>query len=512
MATVDTLLVLLFNLACGRRPLYELQQWVLQLDPRLFGYTRWRKNVFNDDRFGRALDKLYGADRASLMTEIVIHAIRVIQLDLSRLHNDSTTLKAFGDIPGTTRTGLRLERGISKDHRPDLKQLVYCLTVSADGAVPVHYKAYAGNRTDDTTHIQTWNILREITGSADFLYVADCKVCTSKQLDYIVGQGGRVLTVMPDTWLEAKQFKNELREKIKPKKLICRRKLPGQDQGFERFSCFTGHSSTRKAGYRLYWIDSSEKRKRDRQGREQSLQKAEQALTQLMGKLNTRKFKTQKQILKGVEAILKQHQVEPFYHIQVTALQERSRVQTSKGRPGPNTRYKTRVQRTYTLSWTRNLQALRRERKLDGIFPLLCTDGSLTPKEALMAYKYQPRLEKRFTQFKTIHQAAPLLFKKIERVEAILFLFFLALMLQAIIERTVRLKMKEKNIDNLPIYPEHRLAYHPTTAIIFDRFEEVSLYQLKEGKKPIREFKDSLTKIQIKLLNLLGLKEYDYWP
>ena len=81
--------------------------------------------------------------------------------------------------------------------------------------------------------------------------------------------------------------------------------------------------------------------------------------------------------------------------------------------------------------------------------PLLCTDPDMIAKKALLAYKYQPRLEKRFTQFKSIHKAAPLLFKKIERVEGIMFLFFVALMLQAIIEREVRHKMKDKNIHAL---------------------------------------------------------------
>ena len=43
--------------------------------------------------------------------------------------------------------------GHNKDHRPDLKQLVYSLAVTADGAVPVHYKTYDGNTSDDKTHI-----------------------------------------------------------------------------------------------------------------------------------------------------------------------------------------------------------------------------------------------------------------------------------------------------------------------------------------------------------------------
>ena len=50
---------------------------------------------------------------------------------------------------------------------------MFSLSLSADGAVPVHHKVYAGNRTDDTTHIETWNWIRKITPGPDFLYVAD---------------------------------------------------------------------------------------------------------------------------------------------------------------------------------------------------------------------------------------------------------------------------------------------------------------------------------------------------
>ncbi len=40
------------------------------------------------------------------------------------------------------------------------------MSISSDGAVPVHYKTYPGNRTDDSTHIETWNI---IVNNARFL-------------------------------------------------------------------------------------------------------------------------------------------------------------------------------------------------------------------------------------------------------------------------------------------------------------------------------------------------------
>ncbi len=201
--------------------------------------------IYNDDRFGRALDNLYLADRASLMTEIVMKMIRVVGLDLSRVHNDSTTVKAYGKIPGRTKTGLKLARGKSKDYRPDLKQLVFSLSVSSDGAVPVHYKTYPGNRTDDTTHIET------------------CK--------------------------ESKTFKEGLHSEKKEKKRIWVRKVPDQVSELEYFSLFSGHYITDKAGYRIYWFPSSEKKKNDRLRREHRLEKAERALLNLMLRLNNSK-------------------------------------------------------------------------------------------------------------------------------------------------------------------------------------------------------------------------------
>src|SRR5215831_13756182 len=50
----------------------------------------------------------------------------------------------------------QLKRGHSKERRPDLKQLVYSLCVTNDGAAPVHFKAYDGNQTDDAIHLETW--------------------------------------------------------------------------------------------------------------------------------------------------------------------------------------------------------------------------------------------------------------------------------------------------------------------------------------------------------------------
>jgi hypothetical protein len=90
--------------------------------------------ALNDDRVGRMLDRLFDADRASLITTTVVRAIREFDLDVAQLHNDSTTVTLTGAYPeadGYTRGGkatAAIRHGHNKDFRPDLKQLLMILT------------------------------------------------------------------------------------------------------------------------------------------------------------------------------------------------------------------------------------------------------------------------------------------------------------------------------------------------------------------------------------------------
>ena len=126
---VETLMLLVYNLILGKDPIYEIEEWVESIDFRCINNECYENVSFNDDRFGRVLNKLYTVDRASLMTEIVVSFVKEFEIALKQISNDSTSIKAFGKYPGRTRTGLELKKGHSKDHRPDLKQLVFSLSI-----------------------------------------------------------------------------------------------------------------------------------------------------------------------------------------------------------------------------------------------------------------------------------------------------------------------------------------------------------------------------------------------
>lgn len=509
IAPVDALLLIIYNLVIGKAPLYSLDEWVHSLELRCMGYEKYRDVHFFDDRFGRALDRLYEIDRASLMTRIVLEVIKTFKIDLKQIHNDSTSVKAFGKYPGITSTGFELRKGVSKDSRPDLKQLIYSLSISADGAVPVHYKIYPGNRNDDTTHIETWNTLCEITSSPSFLYVADCKLCTDRQLIHIFENGGRALTPIPENWKEVKLFKESLRDTRKGKREIWRRKK--EDGSVEYFSVYDEEQTLTKQGFKIHWIHSSERQKEDFNSREACLKKAENELQEVCSRLNKRKFISEKVISEECEKILEKRKVQRIIKIIIGQTTQKHILKQGKGRPRKDGTYQTIEKKIFTLSWAIDKEALNIEEKIDGVFPLLSTDLNLSAKEAIMAYKYQPRLEKRFTHLKSIHNIAPLLFKKLERIEANMFLFFVALMIQAIIEREIRYKMKEKTIQSLQVYPENRDAFHPTTSKVFNIFESIYTYEVTHKHDIVEQYRDELNDTQKLILRLLSVSEEAYW-
>jgi hypothetical protein len=170
--------VLLRSIIVEREPVYRQQETACGFAPGLFGVSVAAMLRLSDDRIGRALDRLFDADRAALLTEVVVTVGQRFGVSFDRLHNDSTSIAFCGQYRAATGRKLRgrsapaIVYGFSKDHRPDLKQLLFILSVTDDG-VPASFRCADGNTGDSVTHIDTWNTLRAVAGRADFLYVAD---------------------------------------------------------------------------------------------------------------------------------------------------------------------------------------------------------------------------------------------------------------------------------------------------------------------------------------------------
>lgn len=281
--------VVIRNIAVRREPVYGLGSWAAPFDEGVLGLSPGEADLLNDDRVGRSLERLFHADRASLLTELMLHTIREFRIDCSQLHNDSTTitlqgayLGAIGKPKAGTPT-VAIRRGHNKDYRPDLKQLLWILTISADGAVPIAYRLADGNTTDDTTHVATWDGLVALVGRADFLYVADSKLCTTDAMRHIASAGGRFVTVLPRTRREEGFFREWIQSHDPGFVEVLR--LPGHRIGEpdQVWSACTAPTPSAE-GYRIIWIRSSTKIERDKASRQARIEAAVKALDTLGAK------------------------------------------------------------------------------------------------------------------------------------------------------------------------------------------------------------------------------------
>jgi transposase len=511
-----TILVLVRNLLVGREPLYGLDAWASTWEPSLFGLEK--KMRFNDDRVGKALDRLFEISRSTLTLTVVRQAVERFELDLSQLHNDTTTVTlsgAYEDATGFAKNGkptLIIVWGHNKDHRPDLKQLVLELTVTQDGAVPVFFDAHHGNTSDDQLHRKTWDVAREIAGRSDFLYVADSKLCVRETMAYINQREGRFLTVLPRTRAEDKKFRDFLQSHaVEWEPVWSRPNTRGEGKPADVYRAYVPKAGTSE-GYKLVWYHSSEKQLADRRRREDLIHQTHLDLEGLQERLRSKRtrLRSEPAVRREVHEILAKRNSAEWIKVDIEERKEKHFKQATTGRPGPNTRYICTDKRGFVLSWKECTDQIQYEQNSDGIFPLVTNDKDLSPEKMLLAYKTQPRLEKRFEQLKTIYDLMPMWLKSVCRIEAFLHVYFIALLIQTLLERELRKAMKTQGLTSLPLYPEKRVCPAPTANRLFTLFDSLQVSRLFRNGQPHRSFQPRLTKEQKLLLALLKIPDSAY--
>jgi transposase len=505
--------VLLRSIVVEREPIYRAQETVHGFATGLFGVAGGKLQSLSDDRLGRALDRLFEADRAALLTEVVLAVAKRFAVQLQQLHNDSTSIAFCGQYRHqypSGRSGKRapaITYGYSKDHRPDLKQLLFILTTDADGAVPVQFRTADGNTNDSITHIDTWTTLRTVAGRADFLYVADSKLCSHDNLSFIDRAGGRFVTVLPRSRREDKRFRKWLQTDTPSWETVWDRPSVRHRGGPRDVWSVYRDPLGSTDGFVIVWVWSTLLTLHQQARRHRNIATATEALAALRRRIlgPRSRLRGGARIDLEVELILEQNRVHRYLKVKRIPRPEHTFKQTRRGRPGPDTAYRRVTRRGYDLEWSIDQAAIDYDIKSDGIYPLICNDRNLSAAQILEAHKGQPTIEKRFEQIKTVHEIAPVFLKNTLRIEAFFTLYFLALLVQALIERELRLAMKRERIKELPIYPEQRRCKRPTTEQILRLFSFAERHTLLRDTTPIQSFAPQLTELQRQTLDLLGV-------
>jgi transposase len=509
--------VLLRSIIVEREPIYRQQETTSGFAQGLFGPSPEQMERLTDDRIGRALDHLFEADRAVLLTEVVLMLGRGFGVTFSRLHNDSTSVSFCGQYredarrSATGRSSAAITYGYSKDHRPDLKQLLFILTIDAEGGVPVGFRCADGNTNDSTTHIETWESLRKVAGRADFLYVADSKLCSAQNTEHIHRAGGRFVSVLPRNRIEDQQFRKWVQTHTPEWELVWDRENPRRrDDPRDQWSVYKAPLPSMEA-WPVIWVFSSLLKLHQSASRVRRVSAATEQLEQIRQRLaGGRSRRGAAEIDKQVLLILEHYHVGRYLRVRRVTREVHTYKQTRRGRPGPDTAYRKITKQRYDLEWSIEEAVVAYDQASDGMYPLITNDRSLTPAHVLEAHKGQPAIEKRFEQLKTVHEIAPVYLKNPGRIEALFTVYFLALLVQALIERELRLAMKREKIQELPLYPEQRRCHRPTTEQVLRLFSHTERHTLLSEGHTVQVFEPKLTDLQRQLLRLLGVPGHGF--
>lgn len=510
--------ILLRSILVEREPIYRQQEMVEAFDPSAFGLSDKDVGNISDDGVGRALDRLFVADRGNLLTASVVAAAKRFDIDFKELHNDSTSIKFCGQYKGARGRSIRGQRapwityGYSKDHRPDLKQLLFVLTTSSDGGIPVQFRSEDGNTNDSTTHLETWNTLCKVAGRADFLYVADSKLCCIETMETIDEKGGRFVTVLPRSRQEDGHFRKWYQDKDPKWETVWDRSNPRQKYGPRDIWKVFRYPVPSQENWPITWVFSSLLRLSQKRSRQERMTRGIQEIERLQAQLSgpRPRLRSAFKIEEKIKEIVTRFRIGAYLRAWVYEEAEDTFRQDRPGRPGSETRYRKETKKRWGVQYEIDEAAIAYDKRTDGMYPLLTNDKSLTPAEILEAHKRQPVIEKRFEQAKTVHEITPVFLKNEGRIEALFFLYFLALLVQALIERQVRCSMQDEGITELPLYPEERACRRPTARRIFQLFSNVEGHKLFEGEEIVQVFQPKLTDMQQQLLALLRVPKNVY--
>jgi transposase len=147
----------------------------------------------NDDALGRALDAIYAYGPEALYGQLAAQAVKRLGLSCKVGHIDTSSFHVDGaynsdqeDVPEGV---IHITQGYSRDHRPDLNQVILQLICEHQAGIPLWMDALSGNSSDKASFRETLNAhLEQLRGGVGLsLIVADSALYTAKTLQDLGG-------------------------------------------------------------------------------------------------------------------------------------------------------------------------------------------------------------------------------------------------------------------------------------------------------------------------------------
>lgn len=444
---------------------------------------------FNDDTLDRCLDDLYEAGVTEVFFKVATHALQVYGLQPKFVHLDSSSFHLHGayDPEEPERQAISITYGYSKDHRPDLKQVVVQLITSHKSALPVWLEVLSGNSNDKKTFAATVKAYCKQLSNNDQPYlVMDSAGFSEDTLKE--AQAVHWLTRVPETLSQAKKLvKETLTEEMS--------ELEAGYQGKEVVCEYAGIVQ------RWLVVFSEAAQKRELKTLDKTQAKELETAQKEWRKLEGQTFNCQT----DAENALRQFNKKWKYH-QGTAKAIPITQYTRRGRPSAQDQKEVIG---YSLQGGMGVDeaALEEAKRSLGRFIIATNDleASRLPAQAMLEnYKDQGvSVERGFRFLKDpLFFAHSLFLKKPERLMALLMVMGLSLLIYSLAERKLRQALKEMNAS----VPDQRRkpTQKPTIRWVFQLFDGLDILLVRQNDQVMLRQLLNLRPAQQQVITLLG--------
>ena len=454
---------------------------------------------FNKETLGRTLDKIFEYGVSELYEKIAYKALEVLQLIPKTIHLDSTSFHLDGNYPNQTKDEdsevkeVFLTKGYSRDHHPQLNQVVLNLIVEHKAGIPIWMKAGDGNQIDTkafATIVKEHIVSLQKALKTPIKVISDAALFTSKTIQEFRDNNMLFISRVP---VKSKKAKEILKSYNKDEFVEL-------DENYKAITYEVEYEQL-KQKWVLFKSDYA-KLKEDKTIQKE-YQKKQESESKLIQKLQKKAYYCEADAKEALKALSEQLQ---SITITKTKLISKAKYKT-KGRPKEN-----EVPKYYEyylqIETKANKEYIEQKQKENsGLFILATNDMNLSAKELLTEYKSQQRVERGFRFLKSPQFLSDAMFlKSPKRIEAMLMIMTLCLLVYSALEYKIRGELKKQN----KTFPNQlgKPVQNPTTRWVFENFHEIQIVYIKELKQQLVA---NLLERNTFILDLLGSLYWKYY-
>ena len=443
----------------------------------------------NDDSLGTALDALFTAGLNETFFTVASHAINCQGIEHKFAHLDSTTISLHGsyasyylpeevDLNADEHTDaqvVEITKGYSKDHAPDLNQVVVALITSYHSSIPMWIETLNGNASDKKTFAETIRKYRDQLQQGTMpCMVMDSAFYSAENLQAFPDL--KWITRVPETIKEARLLleNTEISTMVELK------------NGY-RIQAVT--SEYADIGQRWLVVHSVLAREREMATFDRNLEKLERAEFDRLGQLSSQEFGCEADAMAALDRYAKTLK----YHLLDFKAAHPECSYSGKGRPHKD-------QQPKKIIWKvighieRNQNAIKAACARKGMFIIATNEidsGELSDMDLLSVYKAQGiSVERGFRFLKDpLFFAESLFLNDPKRIMALIMVMGLSLLVYSLLERKIRmnLKVQNKTVKSQTGKPTD----NPTIRWIFMKFEGVMILEFWDDDAHVtREYPD----------------------